>query len=132
MNKDDLFRISLKALIRNEAGELLVVKEKGQMHWNLPGGGMDHGETYHEALARELREEIGFSGEFVERLVGCHDARMLPRDESIWQTIIVFEIDGIGETFVAVEHAKEVRFISPGMVAKDQEAYSLVVEEYCR
>lgn len=60
-NKDHLFRVSLKAVIRNAAGELLVVKEKGQTHWNLPGGGMDHGESYHEALARELQEEIGGS-----------------------------------------------------------------------
>lgn len=57
------YRVSLKAVIRNRNGEVLCVKEKTPF-WELPGGGIDHGEDVQAALARELQEEIGYSGEF--------------------------------------------------------------------
>lgn len=53
---DYLYRLSLKALITNANGDILVVKEIGRHHYDLPGGGMDHGEDFRQALARELAE----------------------------------------------------------------------------
>ena len=63
MRQDYLFRVSIKAVIYNDDGELLVVKEHG-LNWGLPGGGLDFGETFEQALARELEEEVGYSGGF--------------------------------------------------------------------
>ena len=42
---DYLYRISLKALIYNDVGQILIVKEVGRTYWDLPGGGMDYDET---------------------------------------------------------------------------------------
>ena len=39
------YRVSLKAVIRNGAGEVLCVTESERNMWELPGGGLDHGET---------------------------------------------------------------------------------------
>lgn len=36
------YRVSIKALIKNDKGEILVVKEH-QDKWEPPGGGLDHG-----------------------------------------------------------------------------------------
>ncbi len=44
-------------IIRNES--YLAVKEKKDSYWKLPGGGLGEGETPEQALARELKEEIG-------------------------------------------------------------------------
>ena len=57
------YRGTIKAVIRNNDGSVLVVKESSDFI-DLPGGGIDHGETVKEALARELFEEIGYSGKF--------------------------------------------------------------------
>lgn len=57
------YRVSLKAVIRNDKGAVLCVKE-GSEFWELPGGGIDHGEDVQTALARELTEEIGYTGTF--------------------------------------------------------------------
>jgi 8-oxo-dGTP pyrophosphatase MutT (NUDIX family) len=59
---DSLFRISLKAYIENDKGEVLVVKEAGRDRWDLPGGGMEYGESIEQALKRELKEEVAYEG----------------------------------------------------------------------
>jgi 8-oxo-dGTP pyrophosphatase MutT (NUDIX family) len=40
--------------------------------WALPGGGVDHGESPHDAVERELYEETGFRA-LSRRLVDVHD-----------------------------------------------------------
>ncbi len=59
---DYLYHISLKALIYNDVGQTLVVKEINRTYWDLPGGGMDFGETIESSLKRELLEEVGYKG----------------------------------------------------------------------
>ena len=60
--QDRSYRTSVKALILNDKSELLLVRE-GNKEWNLPGGGVDWGESPHAALHRELVEELGTDGD---------------------------------------------------------------------
>lgn len=46
------------AIIRDEAGRILVEKPNYRDHWLLPGGGVDAGEDPREATRRELMEEL--------------------------------------------------------------------------
>jgi 8-oxo-dGTP diphosphatase len=60
MGFDDWFRLSVHAVITNSAGEVLLLKATyADGAWGLPGGALDPGETVHEALQRECREELG-------------------------------------------------------------------------
>jgi 8-oxo-dGTP diphosphatase len=57
---NDTFRFGVHAMIFNSEGHLLTLKRTyGNKGWSLPGGGVDPGETIHQALNRECREEIG-------------------------------------------------------------------------
>lgn len=52
-------RVAVGALIRDQAGRLLVVKPVYREGWLLPGGVVDSDESPRSGLCRELREELG-------------------------------------------------------------------------
>ncbi len=60
----DRDRLSIHAVIKNGEGQVLLLKQTyGDLRWGLPGGGVDRGETVHDAIARECSEELGCSVE---------------------------------------------------------------------
>lgn len=58
-------------------GKVLLVQEKADGKWCLPGGWADIGELPSSVVAREFREESGFSVE-VEKVIGVYDANHIP------------------------------------------------------
>ena len=50
--------VSVAALVTNDAGEILLVKSPWR-GWEYPGGLIEPGETFQDALKREVREEAG-------------------------------------------------------------------------
>lgn len=53
-------KVALKALIQNDEGKLLVcMNSYGNEPWDLPGGTINAGEHPHDALVREVKEELG-------------------------------------------------------------------------
>ena len=62
MGYNDFFRFSVHAVIINNEGKLLLLKQTyGDKRWGLPGGGVEPGETIHEAIKRECFEELGIN-----------------------------------------------------------------------
>lgn len=58
------YRISVKAAIKDDDGRILLLREKSGS-WELPGGGLEHGEDPKAALAREIAEETGMNVEWM-------------------------------------------------------------------
>ncbi|WP_416728601.1 NUDIX hydrolase [Fictibacillus sp. JL2B1089] len=60
MGIHDTFRFGSHAMIFNAENKVLLLKRTyGNKGWSLPGGAVDSGETIHQALFRECREELG-------------------------------------------------------------------------
>lgn len=111
---DYLYRVSIKGLVRNRNGEVLVVKESGRDWWDLPGGGMDHGEDLKMAIAREMYEEVSLSGEFTYQVVAVDEPMYLDVHD-FWQVRLIFEIWPEDMNFEPGEDADEVAFMHPNV-----------------
>jgi 8-oxo-dGTP diphosphatase len=55
------YRISVKALILDATRTKFLVVQEHNKKWELPGGGLDWGESVETGLAREIREEMGLA-----------------------------------------------------------------------
>jgi ADP-ribose pyrophosphatase YjhB (NUDIX family) len=64
------FRIAAFAIIERE-GMVLLARRRDIGWWNLPGGGLESGETVDEGLLREVREEVCAEVRVV-RMVGVY------------------------------------------------------------
>ena len=70
--------VRLALFRRDDAGErVLLVRERQDGCWCLPGGYIDVGDSPSEAAVRETREEAGIDAR-VTRLVGVFDNRLRP------------------------------------------------------
>ena len=108
---DYLYRLSIKAIIFNEAGEILFVKESGRDWWDLPGGGMDHGEDIKTAIAREMKEEVNLTGDFTYRIAHVDDPAEL-KNAKVLQVRLIFIIKPDIMDFSPGDDGDEMAFLS--------------------
>lgn len=128
---DGLYRLSLKAFIQNEKGEVLVVKETGRDWWDMPGGGMDAGETTRATLQRELFEEVGYTGNFTYEIIGVEEPHLLTVRKA-WQVRLVFKVAPETFDFSVGKEADEWCFIDPETLAHSQHLAEELVWYYSR
>jgi 8-oxo-dGTP pyrophosphatase MutT (NUDIX family) len=91
MNRDEArwFHVTVKGLVHDEHGRVLMLHERSGF-WDLPGGRLEHGETFADALRRECREEMG---------VDCAVLDAAPRyawsardRDGVWRVMLCFAI----------------------------------------
>ena len=104
------------AVIRDDAGRVLLQRRTDDGQWGLPGGAVDPGESPAEAIVREAREETGLEIA-VERIVGVFGGRRYrmryPNGEEAEYTTIVFACRVSGGTLHAQpDESAALRFVS--------------------
>jgi ADP-ribose pyrophosphatase YjhB (NUDIX family) len=53
-------KLDIRAVVLNEEGAILLVREREDGLWTLPGGWVDVGESPSESVEREVKEESGY------------------------------------------------------------------------
>src|SRR5438067_7769104 len=99
------FRIGVNALIFDQ-GRILLAHRRDIDWWNLPGGGMEVGETVDEAVVREVREETGLEVQ-VEQLVGVYSK---PQKQEV---VLTFRCAVTGGGLSETEESRECRYFLP-------------------
>lgn len=63
------FIIVQNAIIKNSLNQILVLRHHSSKKWLLPGGKINQGEKWFEALSRELHEEAGIDQFDIEEIM---------------------------------------------------------------
>lgn len=58
MEERQSFYIGVKAIIKNDSGDILILKDAPRGKWEVPGGRIDKNQTIQQSLEREIQEEI--------------------------------------------------------------------------
>lgn len=99
-------------------GKLLLERRRDSDTWGLVGGGVKKSETELQAIAREIREELGIripQDRFTRLAVYGEPGRIAAfRDGSIWRmVIVVFGLDLPEEPQMTISaESRELRFFS--------------------
>ena len=83
----DYIGVGVGAAIFNSDGKLFIAQrgkkaKNERSKWQIPGGGVDFGETLEDALKREIREEHGIEIEILELLGICD--HIIPDEHQHW------------------------------------------------
>jgi len=126
---DNLFRISIKCVVKNADGHVLVVQEDDRTWWDLPGGGMDHDEDLKAAIARELNEEAGLVGDFEYRVLHVEDPVYL-EFANVFQVRIIFEVTPHALPSQSGSAVSQMTYIDPNTLKNSDNLVERKVYEY--
>jgi ADP-ribose pyrophosphatase YjhB (NUDIX family) len=108
-------QLAVSAAIFREGKVLLVrrARSPGQGFYSLPGGRVEHGESLHQALAREVDEETGLKIEILG-LAGWRE--VLPGDSATGghYMIMSFAARWVGREPVLNEEHDDFKWLEPG------------------
>lgn len=126
---DTFYRVSVKAIIRNEHSEVLCIKEAGS-RWSLPGGGIDHGESDRQALSRELYEEALITDQFSEQLIGIDQMYLESRQAFLMWLVYTLEFAMPPKHSLGVD-ADAIAYIDPRTFKTSPHRSERLVYKWC-
>lgn len=110
MNEQNYYRISIKGIVIDDDGRILLSREENGM-WEMLGGGLDHEEDHTTCLKREIHEETGLVVTYIspspKYFVTCKR-----RNKDSYIANVIYEIKLENFEFTPSDECQELRFFS--------------------
>ena len=111
---------AVAAIIRDARGRVLLMQRAEDGGWSLPAGGIDPGESPHEAVVREVAEETGLevvASRLLTVVGGANYRAQYPGGDKVEFTVCVFACETSGGAPLAVDgEAMGFRWVEPATV----------------
>lgn len=111
---------SVVAIVRDDAGRILMIHKTDNNRWALPGGGHEPGESIADTVVREVKEETGYDVE-VETITGTytnpHHVMAYDDGEVRQQFSIAFRARLIGGSKRTSDESSEVEWLAPDEIS---------------
>lgn len=104
--------IGVFGIIVDEQGRVLLCHRCDYDIWNLPGGGLEKGESPWQGVVREVKEETGFDAK-VNKLIGVYSK---PDKNGV---VFSFECAVIGGSIKLNDEADKIEYFAPGDIPKN-------------
>jgi len=112
------YRVSIKALILDEQKKFALSFEK-KGSWDMPGGGLDFGESITEALKREIKEETGLEvtciSERPSYILTAQNAR-----QTFWVCNLIYEVKVKDLNFTPSAECLQLKFFTKEEALKEK------------
>jgi ADP-ribose pyrophosphatase YjhB (NUDIX family) len=119
-----LRRVGVDAAVFDDRGRILLQCRADFRKWGLPGGSIEVGETFEQAVTREVKEESGYDVA-VERLVGIYSrpeqtTTTYPDGNTVHYVSVVLACRLIGgEKHIDPAETLDVAFFDPAHLPND-------------
>jgi len=108
---NNYYRVSMKALILDATGKKFAIVLEDNGWWELPGGGLDWGESPEACIRREIREEMGLA---VTHVAPFPSYYLIGQNMTgSWTLNLVFETKVKDLNFTPSDECQELQFVSP-------------------
>lgn len=114
VGNDLILSPSVAAVIHNEEGELLLQEKSSGEAWSLPAGGIELGESPHEAIIREVMEETGYAVR-IHAILGVFGGQAFrytyPSGDHVEYVVTLFQCKIVGGSGVPFDsETKSIRY----------------------
>lgn len=109
---DCFYRVSVKALILNDARDKFLIARESIGFWGLPGGGLEWGASPQEDLAREIAEEMGLPVASVAANPSYFVTEQQVKNPNIKIANIIYETTLENFDFTPSDECLEIRFVN--------------------
>lgn len=110
MNEPSYFRVSVKGIVVDNTGRLLLAREDNN-RWDLLGGGLEHREDPIDCLRREITEETGLEVTSVSA-APKYFVTAIRFGHTTYIANVIYEITLASLDFTPSEECQELKFFT--------------------